>query len=62
MRARHGAAVLEPVAVEGCDVCAALAAQREEARRRGGQPTVEDCDNELRAHAHHARPARRHTP
>ncbi|WP_405793210.1 hypothetical protein [Streptomyces sp. NBC_01506] len=43
-------------------MCAALAAQREEARRQGGQPTVEDCNNELRAHAHHARPARRRTP
>ncbi|MFE3253664.1 hypothetical protein [Streptomyces sp. NPDC059209] len=60
MRATEGpsAAVLEPVAVEGCDVCAALAGQREDARRLGGEPTVEECNTELRSHPHHA-PARR---
>ncbi|MFF2940149.1 hypothetical protein ACFVSQ_09935 [Streptomyces niveus] len=56
------AAVLEPVAVEGCDVCVALAGQREDARRSGGEPTVEECNTELRSHPHHARPARRRTP
>ncbi|WP_405614346.1 hypothetical protein OG292_16565 [Streptomyces sp. NBC_01511] len=53
---------LEPVAVDGCDVCAALAGQREDARRLGGAPTVEHCNAELRSHSDHARPARWRTP
>ncbi|MEV8406890.1 hypothetical protein AB0R12_14060 [Streptomyces niveus] len=43
-------------------MCAALAGQREEARRSGGMPTVEECNAELRSHPHHARPPQRRTP
>ncbi|MEV6309567.1 hypothetical protein AB0M10_13330 [Streptomyces sp. NPDC051840] len=35
-----------------CGVCAALAAQRREARLRGDHSTVGDCNVELRNHPH----------
>jgi hypothetical protein len=40
----------EPAA--GCDVCAALVKQREEARARGNHSAVVDCNVELRNHPH----------
>lgn len=43
---------LEPVAVQGCDVCAALVRQREEARDRGDLSMVSDKNVELRRHPH----------
>ncbi|CAL9492057.1 hypothetical protein SUDANB120_03273 [Streptomyces sp. enrichment culture] len=42
----------EPVPVVGCGVCAALAAQRREARLQGDHSTVSDCNVELRNHPH----------
>ncbi|WP_234382662.1 MULTISPECIES: hypothetical protein [unclassified Streptomyces] len=42
----------EPLPVAGCGVCAALAAQRREARLRGDHSTVSDCNVELRNHPH----------
>lgn len=44
--------VLEPVGVEGCDVCGALVGQREAARERGARDAVSRCNAELRAHPH----------
>lgn len=43
---------LEPTPVEGCDVCAALVGQREQARRSIGALSVRECNRELRAHPH----------
>lgn len=51
--------VLEPVPVEGCGVCEALAVQREEARNRKGSMSVRDCNSELRNHPHRRRGDRR---
>lgn len=49
---RSVAPTLEPVPVEGCGVCGALAAQREEARQNGKAVTVRECNAELRNHPH----------
>ncbi|WP_236244353.1 hypothetical protein [Streptomyces sp. CC210A] len=43
---------LEPVPVDGCDVCGALARQREEARSAGRCGEVDDCNRELAGHPH----------
>lgn len=43
---------LEPVPVEGCDVCGALARQREAARTAGSPITVRQCSQELANHPH----------
>jgi hypothetical protein len=43
---------LEPVPVEGCDVCGALAQQREAARRTDSPITVRQCSQELANHPH----------
>lgn len=42
----------EPVPAAGCGVCAALAAQRREARIEGDGSVVSDCNVELRNHPH----------
>ncbi|MFJ7206367.1 hypothetical protein ACIQWR_22875 [Streptomyces sp. NPDC098789] len=39
-----------PRATPGCDVCAALVAQRGEAYRRGDRSAVSDCNVEIGAH------------
>ncbi|MFD5078040.1 hypothetical protein [Streptomyces sp. NPDC058371] len=41
---------LEPVPVEGCDVCGALARQREAERRTGNLSEVSDLNVEIRSH------------
>lgn len=46
---------LEPVAVEGCGVCAALVEQREGYRRLSNAARVNDCNDELANHPHHKR-------
>ncbi|MEU8893271.1 hypothetical protein [Streptomyces sp. NPDC048442] len=52
--------LLEPVPVEGCDVCAALARQRAEARVGRDMSCVSDSNVELRRHPHpHRTPTRR---
>lgn len=43
---------LEPVPAAGCDVCAALYRQREEARAVGNGRMVRDWNDELRNHPH----------
>ncbi|MFJ9028603.1 hypothetical protein ACIRQP_08765 [Streptomyces sp. NPDC102274] len=43
---------LEPVPATGCDVCAALCRQREEARAVGNGRMVRDWNDELRNHPH----------
>jgi hypothetical protein len=43
---------LEPVPVDGCDVCGALAKQRERARQAGRVSEVRSCNRELQAHPH----------
>lgn len=43
---------LEPVPVDGCDVCGALANERDGARDRGDMSKVSDVNIELRAHPH----------
>lgn len=43
---------LEPVPVDGCDVCHALVRQRETARSVGSSVTVRSCNDELRNHPH----------
>ena len=40
----------EPVPVEGCDVCGALARERETARRDGDLSKVSDLNVEMRNH------------
>ncbi|WEB45766.1 hypothetical protein MOV08_17725 [Streptomyces yunnanensis] len=42
----------EPKPVAGCDVCAALAKQREAARVSGDLTTVIDSNIEMRRHPH----------
>ncbi|MFI9206489.1 hypothetical protein [Streptomyces sp. NPDC053048] len=42
----------EPTPAEGCDVCTALAKQREEARRRGNRSKVTDTNVEIARHPH----------
>ncbi|MFE7317358.1 hypothetical protein ACFU7T_30295 [Streptomyces sp. NPDC057555] len=44
--------VREPRPVAGCDVCAALARQRERARAAGNWSKVSDCNVEMRRHPH----------
>jgi hypothetical protein len=44
--------LLEPVPVDGCDVCAALARQRAEARTRHDLSCVSDANVELRQQPH----------
>lgn len=56
---RSTASALEPVPVEGCDVCEALAVQREEARGRAGSMTVRECNSELSSHPHRSGSDRR---
>ncbi|MYS37896.1 hypothetical protein K388_00306 [Streptomyces sp. KhCrAH-43] len=46
------AVLLEPVPVDGCDVCASLTKQRDEARQAGDGSTVSDCNVELGRHPH----------
>ncbi len=48
--AEQGPAALEPVPVAGCDICGALAGQREAARTEGRTDTVHRCNEELRSH------------
>ncbi|NUK84448.1 hypothetical protein HRW07_07885 [Streptomyces lunaelactis] len=43
--------LLEPAPVGGCDVCAALARQREENRRTGDMSAVSDANIEIRRHS-----------
>ncbi|WP_030807546.1 hypothetical protein [Streptomyces sp. NRRL S-337] len=43
---------LEPVPVDGCDVCGALAREREAARIAGDGSKVSDCNVEIRRHPH----------
>ncbi|WP_049715317.1 hypothetical protein [Streptomyces caatingaensis] len=42
----------EPTPVDGCDVCAALQKQREEARKRGDHSKVTDAHVEIARHPH----------
>ncbi|MET9693948.1 hypothetical protein ABZY81_36890 [Streptomyces sp. NPDC006514] len=42
----------DPVPAAGCGVCAALAAQRRDARHRRDHSTASDCNVELRNHPH----------
>lgn len=42
----------EPEPVPGCDVCKALAAQREDARSKGDVSKAVDCNVEIRHHPH----------
>lgn len=46
---------VEPVPVGGCDVCAALAKHRAEARKRGDGSAASDCNIEIRQHPEHQR-------
>jgi hypothetical protein len=46
---------LEPVPVDGCDVCAALADQRAEWRKVGDFSKVSDCNVEMAQHPHKGR-------
>lgn len=45
---------LEPVPVEGCDVCGALARQRKEAREASDWATLKLCNQEISEHPHAA--------
>lgn len=49
---------LEPVPVDGCDVCGALARQRSEAREAGDWSAVSDRNVELSRHPHSRRAKR----
>ncbi|ARF56853.1 hypothetical protein [Streptomyces gilvosporeus] len=42
----------DPVPVAGCDVCAALAAQRARAYAAGDRSKATDCNVEMRRHSH----------
>ncbi|MCX4774033.1 hypothetical protein OG493_31050 [Streptomyces sp. NBC_01285] len=42
----------EPIPNFGCDVCAVLGRQRDEARKIGDVATVTDCTVEIRRHPH----------
>lgn len=46
---------LEPVPVDGCDVCEALRNEREAARLAGNGSKVSDCNVEIRKHPHPAK-------
>jgi len=48
-----GVPLLEPTAVEGCDTCQRLAAQREQHRAAGDETAVSDCNVWLRRHPGH---------
>ncbi|MEV0370772.1 hypothetical protein AB0I10_13225 [Streptomyces sp. NPDC050636] len=48
----------EPMAVAGCDVCAALADQRAAARANGDESKVTDYNVEIRDHPHPTREGR----
>lgn len=50
---------LEPVPVTGCDVCGALARERDAARRAGDGSKVSDCNVEIQRHPHGTKVARR---
>jgi hypothetical protein len=43
---------LEPVAVEGCDVCGALVVQREAARKVANAAKVKALNDEIARHPH----------
>ncbi|WP_411127358.1 hypothetical protein [Streptomyces sp. x-19] len=43
----------EPKPAPGCDICGALADQREEARKRGDMAKVSDCNVEMKRHPEH---------
>ncbi|WP_369188717.1 hypothetical protein [Streptomyces sp. R08] len=43
---------LEPVAVEGCDVCGALVVQREAARKVANAAKVKNLSDEIARHPH----------
>lgn len=45
-------ACMEAVPVEGCDVCGALATQRERARRADNRAKVKSCNEEILSHPH----------
>lgn len=49
---------LEPIPRFGCDVCASLGRQREEARLQGDMSTVADCNVEITRHPHAMRRTR----
>ncbi|MFF1468130.1 hypothetical protein [Streptomyces mirabilis] len=53
MTARTGVAAPRPPSGAGCDVCAALLAQRTAAKEAGRMEEVAECDRELRAHGRH---------
>ncbi|XNR95016.1 hypothetical protein NRF20_15765 [Streptomyces sp. R-74717] len=48
-----------PRAAEGCDVCAALVEQRQEAKARGDYSAETDANVEIRNHPHRRRGRRR---
>lgn len=51
--ARTAVAAPRPPYGRGCDVCAALLAQRTAAKEAGRMDEVAECDRELRAHGRH---------
>ncbi|WSS31630.1 hypothetical protein OHB07_29255 [Streptomyces sp. NBC_00111] len=48
----------EPVPNFGCNICAALGRQRDEAREIGDMTSVTDCNVEIRLHPHARRAGR----
>jgi hypothetical protein len=46
------APVLEPVPVQGCRICVALANAREAARLAGSPVTVQNYNDQIRRHPH----------
>ncbi|WP_228452993.1 hypothetical protein, partial [Streptomyces alkaliterrae] len=44
-----------PVAVAGCEVCAAMVVRRREARDKGDLSAATDADVEIRCHPHRTR-------
>ncbi|WP_200307372.1 hypothetical protein [Streptomyces adelaidensis] len=48
-----------PKPAPGCDICAALVRQRQDARDRGDLSAATDADVEIRNHPHRAREGRR---
>ncbi|QRX97537.1 hypothetical protein [Streptomyces noursei] len=49
-----GVPMLDPGPAPGCDVCAALSEQREQARKRRDMSKVSDLNIEIRNHPHGA--------
>jgi hypothetical protein len=49
---------MPPTPKPGCDVCASLGRQREQARRIGDMSTVTDCNVEINRHPHGKRGAK----